>query len=427
MTKKKQLFRNPVVNVYENRNGLKMSFHEIDGSLRIINSSQYEYMMIPSWWELKTWLDLKTALQKKTSLRAGMYLASSTDVKTFCLKVGEDNNIKNTINLAPCADVEYFPLAYFFSPCVGKIIFYDGSLAILQTKHDSIYIINQTDHEYNVQPMWKQVRNALKAVKSGVYVDPIKPDAPFRTMMISSHGLDSRLKIPPQSALPFVYQCPLSELKRVAILSLGDRCATRMLLHKMEYDGPAYPFDLTRTTNLSDVADIIENGFDDMWNPDLLHYNDAHGRIYHGKWSGLSFAHEVEPIDDPIHDMTPVYKRMYQRYYSRSQRFWYTIAQCDEVLFVRTGGANRQQVEDLMAKLEYKCSGKPFRLLILSEQDSSEFAGIPNVIHKDIYFNPDYMYDNLEYWLECTQVMRSILDDLGISSKNLYWCPPKMK
>jgi hypothetical protein len=117
---------------------------------------------------------------------------------------------------------------------------------------------------------------------------------------------------------------------------------------------------------------------------------------------------------------------MLKRYSSRAQRFWYTIDHCDEVLFVRTGGANRQQVEDLMAKLEYKCKGKPFRLLIMSEQESNEFANIPNVIHKNRYFNPDWMYDNLEFWMECTQVMRSILDDLGISSKNLYWCPPKI-
>lgn len=65
----------------------------------------------------------------------------------------------------------------------------------------------------------------------------------------------------------------------------------------MEYDGPAFPFDLTRTTNIADVADAIKHGFDDMWNPALLHYSADAGRIYHSKWSGLSFAHEVEETE----------------------------------------------------------------------------------------------------------------------------------
>lgn len=423
--KKKQSFPlNKPLKVFENRHGLQIFFNELDQSLRFINNLSYEHLMIPSWLELNTWLELKTALQKQTSLISGMYLANSTDVKTFFINIGENNSIKTTINLAPSTEVEYYPLSYFFAPHISEVLYYDGSLAILKRDEQHVYMINQSDHEYNVQPMWKEVRNAFRGMNSGVYVDTINPDTPFRTMMISDEGLDSRLKIPPKSALPFAYQSPLSELKRVAILSLGDRCATRMLLHKMEYDGPAYPFDLTRTTNLSDIADMIDTGFEDMWNPELLHYNDAHGRIYHSKWTGLSFAHEIENTDDPLNDMTPVYNRMRKRYTSRSQRFWYTIAHCDEILFVRTGGASRQQVEDLMTKLSGKCQGKPFRLLILSEQNSEEFQDVPNVIHKNMYFNPDWMYDNLEYWLECTQVMKSILDSLDISSKNLFWCPP---
>ena len=413
---------------FETNTGLKISFNQRYNSLQLINSSQYEYMMISSWLELRTWSDLKNALKKKTSLTPGIYLANSTSnqVKTFSLSVAENNKLETTIKLAPSANVQYLPLSHFFSPNICQVLFYDGSLAILKPDAQHLYLVNETDHEYNVQPMWKEVRKALKQMNSGVYIDAINPNEPFRTMMIDQDGLQSRIKVPPQTALPFQYKCQLSDIKRIAILPLGDRCATRMLLHKMEYDGPAYPFDLTRTTNLSDVADIIDSGFEDMWNPELLHYNDEHGRIYHGKWTGLSFAHEVENQDDPINDMTPVHKRMLKRYTSRSQRFLYTIDNCDEVLFVRTGGANRQQVEDLMAKLAKKCLGKPFRLLILSEQDSEEFANIPNVIHKNLYFNPDYMYDNLEYWMECTGVMKTILDDLGISSKNLFWCPPKI-
>lgn len=199
-----------------------------------------------------------------------------------------------------------------------------------------------------------------------------------------------------------------------------------MLLHKMEYDGPAYPFDLTRTTNLSDVAHIIETGFEDMWNPAYLQYNPEHGRIYHTKWTGLSFAHEVEEGENPLENMYPILQRMKRRYQARAKRFWFTIQNSDEILFIRTGYATRGQVEDLMAKLKHKCQNKPFRLLILSEQPSGEFAGLENVFHENLYFNPDAMYNNLEYWLQCTEIMRKILNRFGISTKNLFWCPPNI-
>jgi Putative papain-like cysteine peptidase (DUF1796) len=197
-----------------------------------------------------------------------------------------------------------------------------------------------------------------------------------------------------------------------------------MMLYKMEYDGPAFPFDLTRSTQISDVADIIENRFYDMWNPAYLHYNPDAGRIYHRKWSGLSFAHEVEETDDPQNDMSPVFERMRSRYSARSERFWYTLRHCDKVLFVRTGLADRNGVIDLVNKLEQSCQGKPFKLLILSPQSSTEFADLPNVLHHNQEFNPDRMYEDLGHWMYCTEEMRGILDSLGVSSKNLFWCPP---
>lgn len=154
--------------------------------------------------------------------------------------------------------------------------------------------------------MWTEVCNALKAMPPGVYEDPLYPNAPFRTMMIGKDGLESRVKAPPKSAVLFQYKCELSDISRVAILPLGDRCAVRMMLYKMEYDGPAFLFDLTRTTNIADVADALEQGFDDMWNPAYLHYSPDAGRIY--QWSGLSFAHKVEETDDPTSDMSPVHE-----------------------------------------------------------------------------------------------------------------------
>ncbi|MDZ8054662.1 MAG: DUF1796 family putative cysteine peptidase [Aulosira sp. ZfuVER01] len=207
----------------------------------------------------------------------------------------------------------------------------------------------------------------------------------------------------------------------MAIVPLGDRCAVRMMLYKMEYDGPAFPFDLTRTTN---IADIIENHFYDMWNPACLHYNPEAGRIYHSKWTGLSFAHEVEETDDPVNDMSPIYERMRIRYKARSERFWYTTENSDKLLFVRTGISDRGGAIDLVNKLEKQCQGKPFHLLLLSPQASDEFSNLPHVLHYNVEFNPDRMYDDLGHWMYWKEVMRGILESLGVSSKNLFWCPP---
>lgn len=81
---------------------------------------------------------------------------------------------------------------------------------------------------------------------------------------------------------------------------------------------------------------------------------------------------------------------------------------------------------DLIYKLQTKCHGKPFLLLLISPQASDEFAQIPNVCHHNVEFNPDRMYEDLAHWDHCTQVMKGILDSLSISSKNLFWCPPTL-
>ncbi|MBE9209832.1 lipase [Nostoc sp. LEGE 06077] len=387
--------------------------------LRISNPSKYSYTIAPYWQELQT------VLQSKAGLLPGIYVAKNPQPGTLpFFAVQEDGAIATTVEIPPGADVEYTASFNLFAPNNSQVLFYDGHLGILQKDEHHLWVINESDHEYNIQPMWKEVRNALKSLPTGVYTDPLHPEIPFRTMMIGHQGLESRVKLPAQSAVLFQYQCKLSDISRVAILPLGDRCAVRMMLYKMEYDGPAFPFDLTRTTQIADIADIIENRFYDMWNPNFLHYNPEAGRIYHSKWSGLSFAHEVEDTEDPVNDMSPVYERMRVRYTARSQRFWYTIKNCDEVLFVRTGICDRGGVIDLLNKLEKQCQGKPFQLLLLSPQNSDEFLDIPNVLHYNVEFNPDLMYDDLGHWMYCTEIMRGILESLDISSKNLFWCPP---
>jgi lysophospholipase L1-like esterase len=388
-------------------------------TLRIINNSEHCYTITPTWHELQT------ALQQKSGLVSGTYIAQNDEFGTLpLLTVGDDGTIENYVEIPIGVDLQYRSALKFFAPQNAQIIYYDGNLGILKEGDRTIRIINESNQEYNIHPMWKEIRAALAAIPAGVYVDSVNPDAPFRTMLIGDRGLESRVKAPLKSTMVLKYKCQLSEINRIAILPLGDRCAARMLLYKMEYDGPAFPFDLTRSTNLGDVADLVANNFKDMWNPDYLNYNSEEGRIYHTKWSGLSFAHEVEESDDPINDMHPIHERMRTRYSARAKRFLYTLEHCDEVLFIRTGITNRDYVLDLIAKLTAKCHGKPFRVLLISQQNSNEFLDVPHLLHYDLHFSPDWMYDSLDYWMECTKTMREILESLGISSQNLFWCPP---
>ncbi|MBD2495895.1 DUF1796 family putative cysteine peptidase [Nostoc sp. FACHB-280] len=408
--------------IYLDHAGFYVCAYIEEKSLRISNPSPHNYTIAPYWQELQT------VLQSKAKLLPGIYVAKNPQPGTLpFFAVQENGAIATTVEIPSGSDLEYTASFNLFAPNDSQVLFYDGHLGILQKDERHLWLINESDHEYNIHPMWKEVRQALKAVPVGVYEDPLHPEIPFRTMMIGKDGLESRVKIPSQSAVLFQYQCKLSDISRIAIVPLGDRCAVRMMLYKMEYDGPAFPFDLTRTTKIADIADIIENRFDDMWNPSLLNYSPEAGRIYHSKWSGLSFAHEVEDTDNPINDMSPVYERMRVRYTARSQRFWYTIENCDQALFVRTGICDRRGVLDLVSKLEKHCQGKPFQLLLLSPQNSDEFLDIPNVLHYNAEFNPDRMYDDLEHWMYCTEIMRGILESLGISSKNLFWCPPNVR
>ena len=420
LAKEKQRFWQPnEVPIYLDNAGFYICASIEDKSLRIKNPSKYSYTIAAYWQELQT------VLQNKAGLIPGIYIAKNTEpgILPF-FAVQENGTISTTLNIPPGADLEYSAAFNLFAPNNSQVLFYDGHLGILQKDEHHIWIINESDNEYNIQPMWTEIRKALKAIPSGVYEDPLHPDAPFRTMMIGKDGLESRVKAPPKSAVFLEYKCKLSDISRVAILPLGDRCAVRMMLYKMEYDGPAFPFDLTRTTKIADIADIIENRFYDMWNPHLLHYNSEEHRIYHSKWGGLSFAHEVEDTEDPVNDMSPIHERMRVRYTARSERFWYALDHCDEVLFIRTGIADRGGVIDLLNKLEKQSQGKPFQLLILSPQSSDEFSNLPNVLHYNFEFNPDRMYDDLEHWMYCTDVMKGILESLEVSSKNLFWCPP---
>ncbi|MEB3293501.1 MAG: DUF1796 family putative cysteine peptidase [Synechococcales bacterium] len=407
------------VPVYVDPSGFHISANLEDKQLRIINGSPYPYQIAAYWQELQT------ALQSNAKLIPGIYIARNAKPGILpYFTVSEEGAIETLVEIPAGTNLQYSSVFDLFSPGNSQLLFYDGHLGILKADEQHVWIINEAYQAYNVHPMWREVRNVLKAMPAGVYEDPLFPEEPFRTMMIGPDGLESRVKVPARSAVMLQYCCALNDISRVAILPLGDRCAARMMLYKMEYDGPAFPFDLTRTTQISDIADIIDTGFDEMWQPELLHYDSYIRRIYHLKWSGLSFAHEVEDSDDPVRDMRPVFARMKQRYSARANRFWYTIQQADELLFVRTGICDRAGVVDLLEKLTKHSQGKPFHLLLLSPQDSAEFDNLPQVLHHNVEFNPDLMYDNLEHWMYCTNIMKEILESIGISSKNLFWCPP---
>jgi lysophospholipase L1-like esterase len=420
LTTQRQRFQQPQeIPVYVEKTGFQVFACPQEKRLHITNSSPHRYTIAPYCQELQT------ALQRHAGLIPGIYIAENPQPGTLpYLAVTEEKTIETLVDIPPDTDLEYSSAFDLFSPNNSQVLFYDGNLGILKLDEQHLWILNESDCEFNVHPMWKEIRNILKAMPGGVYEDPLNPDTPFRTLMIGKDGLESRVKVPPKSAILFRYQCQLSDISRIAIVPLGARCAARMLLYKMEYDGPAFPFDLTRTTNVGDVADMIAHGFEDMWNPDLLHYNAMEKRIYHSKWSGLSFAHEVEDSDDPIYNMSPIHERMRSRYQARSDRFWYTLRHSDKLLFIRNGFCDRPSVIDLMEKLAIKCAGKPFRLLLISPQPSEEYADLPNVIHYEMDFNPDRMYADSEHWMECAKVMYDIIESLGVSSKNLFWCPP---
>lgn len=406
------------VPVFSDEQGFHLLVNPQNKALRIINATRYPYVISPAWRELQE------AVQTKANLLPGIYTLNHPNHNMpLSFFVRGDRTIETVLEIPPGTDSEYAATFHLFAPKACQILYYDGQLGLLKESDQRLRILNETDHEYNIHPMWQEVRSALKAMPPGVYKDTLEPEAPFRTMMIGKEGLESRIKARPKSSIIYEYRSPLSAISRVGIIPLGDRCAVRMLLYKLELDGPAYPFDLTRTTILSDVADIIANRFENMWNPDYLRYNPFEKRIYHTKWSGLSFAHEVEENDQ---NMYPVFERMKMRYSNRAARFWYTIKHANELLFIRTGVADRNSVIDMVQKLEQICGNKPFRFMLISLQDARDIVDIPHVLHYCFDFNPDRMYNDEHYWRECAKTMGSILESIGVSSKNLFWCPPKV-
>jgi len=388
--------------------------------ITIVNKTENDYSINPRWHELQAELEAFARLVP-LGFRTGPYLAFGG--KGIWLSPTGRIETEESFPAGGTTTFQHYS-SYSKGASVAEVLYDDTNLAVLR-EPDAVRIINFTQSLYNVHPMWQEVRCALKALPHGVYEDTRGWD--FRTAIVTCHGLQSRIKVPKEGALFLRRTGPANSLQRVALVPLGDRCSVRMLLHKIEYDGPCYPFDLTRTTGLGDVADIIATGFTQMWDPTLLEYNHELGRIHHRKWQGLSFAHEVEDGDDPIMNFTQITDRMAKRYASRAARFDFACKNADRVLFLRTGVATKGEVADLMFRIGDRYEGLKYQLLLVSDQDSGEFSGMENVMHIRESFNPDLMYEDMNYWVNCSFRFRGILQGLGVDARTLYWCPNNLK
>eukprot|EP00929_Paragymnodinium_shiwhaense_P041310 TRINITY_DN21469_c0_g1_i1.p1 TRINITY_DN21469_c0_g1~~TRINITY_DN21469_c0_g1_i1.p1 ORF type:complete len:812 (-),score=90.21 TRINITY_DN21469_c0_g1_i1:554-2989(-) len=399
--------------------------HDRRCELRVCNESEEPYMLNVDWHELQQSLE-HARRARPGILKDGIYIATDSAPKTAPSFIAIDGSgrVESRVEMPPNCNVEYHHASSLFRPSSNScVLFYDGNLAVIQ-EPGGFQLLNESNVEYNVHPMWRELRLATRKLPHGLYEDG--SGRPFCSAIVSAHGLSSRVKVPPRSGIALRCAKELSAVSRVALLPIGDRCSVRMLLHKIEYDGPCYPFDLARCTSLADAADILRNNFQGLWEPSQLSWDGYQGRLFHQRWHSLSFAHEVEEGDEPDNDMNPVWARMAKRYTGRAARFNYSCKHANRVLFVRTGCASRSEVEDLMAVIAEVFKVRP-QLLLISDQPSEQFLGVEGVTHVRESFDPDRMYEDEGYWNHCACRFRHILDGVGINTATLYWCPNDLK
>jgi hypothetical protein len=406
-------------------NGFEFGYSDSRSELIVKNSTANEYQISASWAAMQDAMRT-TKMTSPWTLRPGCYMAAAGSGGPASVTIGVGGRIQSDAKVPAGWSGTLRPVSKFLEDiCDAKVLFSDGNLTVVYELSGNLVLVNQATCEYNVHPMWNDVRLATRRVPEGIYEDD--SGCPFRTAVVSVHGLQSRVKVPAQGAIRLSFKGPLSSVPRVAVLPLGDRCSIRMLLHKVEYDGPCYPFDLTRTTSLAEVADMVGTGFTEMWNQGCLHWSEENGRVYHTRWGGLSFAHEVEPGEDPQNNFNPVADRMRKRYSGRSARFDYACKHADKVMFMRTGCASRDEVGNLLCRIQERYPGLDASLLLISDQPSEEFSNMLGVSHVREHFNPDRMYEDMGYWMDCANRFRDILHQHGINEKTLYWCPSNLK
>lgn len=393
--------------------------HEECCQICIVNDSKQNYMLNPDWHELQQSLQ-KVRNQHPGILKDGLYISDDPRNGVGFVAIASHGGIESRLDIPAQSRHTFRHVSSFFRPPThSQVLFYDGNLLLFQ-ESEAFVLLNETTVEYNVHPMWQELRIASRKLPHGLYEDGT--GRPFSSAVISKHGLSSRVKVPARSGVRLSLKKTLEDVELIGLLPVGDRCSVRMLLHKIEYDGPCYPFDLARCMAASDASDILRNNFQGMWDPSQLVWDSAQGRLFHTKWHSLSFAHEVEDGDDPDNDLGPVFARMAKRYSGRAARFNYACKNATRLLFVRTGCASRAEVEDLVQSLASTFKVKP-QLLLVSDQPSDEFANLDGVTHVREGFNPDRMYEDEQYWFHCAHRFRTILENAGVSTANLYWCP----
>jgi len=413
--------------VFSDGNGFQISYAAGKRDLVISNGAKHEYVLNAGWGQLQDSLGAARA-ESPWSLQRGLYVSYDPEGASAAAALDSRGRLAHGEQATiPAGRTLVLQAAETFKTSGAvKPIFLDGPLSIfLCAASGRLLVMNEATFEYNVHPMWNEARVATRKLEEGIYED--SSGAPFRTAVISLHGLQSRIKVPACSMLCLNRTGPLSSVERVALLPLGDRCSIRMLLHKIELDGPCYPFDLTRTTSLADVADMVGSGFEEMWYEELLYYDHDAGRIFHKKWGGLSFAHEVDDGDDPVNNFQPIAVRMAKRYGGRAARFDFAVKHADRAMFIRTGCASRAEVEDLLRRVHARYPGLNASLLLISDQESHEFHGIQGMTHVCESFDPDRMYEDMNYWISCSHRFRGILERFGITARTIYWCPNNLK
>jgi hypothetical protein len=114
------------------------------------------------------------------------------------------------------------------------------------------------------------------------------------------------------------------------IISLGFSCHIAMDLESLLYRDHAYPFDWA-ITDMRSVNDLIESGFQDLFDARYLsRLPDHHGIVRHQKYR-FDFYHDFTS-DSEIRDQ--VYQ-VREKYNKRIKRFYSAMRPGNRVLFIR--------------------------------------------------------------------------------------------
>eukprot|EP00929_Paragymnodinium_shiwhaense_P111165 TRINITY_DN7881_c0_g1_i1.p1 TRINITY_DN7881_c0_g1~~TRINITY_DN7881_c0_g1_i1.p1 ORF type:complete len:543 (+),score=90.19 TRINITY_DN7881_c0_g1_i1:115-1743(+) len=177
--------------------------HDRRCELRICNDSDEVYMLNPDWKEFQSCLELARE-SRPGILKTGIYIAaeqqadSSKQVPTFVAVDGQ-GHLESRVEIPANCHIEFQHASSFFRPSADcRVLFYDGNLAVIQ-ESGAFQLLNESNVEYNVHPMWRELRLATRKLPHGLYEDG--SGRPFSIAIISAHGLSSRVKVPARSGL----------------------------------------------------------------------------------------------------------------------------------------------------------------------------------------------------------------------------------